>query len=130
MGKGLMAFFTLVVFEAYLRPSEALALTVAQLTPPVPGHSGVCQQWTLRIRGTELGQPGKTGEFDHSIAFDLPWHQILSAAFSFLTSSLPAAATVFPFTYADYLDCWMECCMRGWIELGWRERGSGQVAVP
>ena len=42
---GLMALFTLLIFAAYLHPSEGLALTVSQLVPPVAGHTRDCQHW-------------------------------------------------------------------------------------
>ncbi|CAK0902174.1 unnamed protein product, partial [Prorocentrum cordatum] len=67
-----LGFFVMLVFETYMRPSEALALQRFQLVPPAgDGLPGTKGRWAVLTRALELGRPGKTGDFD------LPRHQLL-----------------------------------------------------
>lgn len=56
------ALGVLLVFTAYLRPSELLAMRSFQLVPPGPHGDGGFQRWTLLIHPVDLQVPGKTGE--------------------------------------------------------------------
>ena len=54
-----------------MRPSEKLALRGVQLLSPMKGISGAADKWSLLIGAVELGQSGKTDEYDASISLDI-----------------------------------------------------------
>jgi len=66
----LMALNVVMIFEAYLRPSESLALRAFQLVPPVEGEAAAAFL-TLLLHAKELEIPSKTGAWDVSVPLDL-----------------------------------------------------------
>ena len=108
-GKADYALFLLLTFETYMRPSEALSLLGLQLVPPVPGETGVCRFWTILIRASELDVLGKTGEFDNSVALDLPRHRLLEPALRLLKANRGERERLFTFCYTDFLQVWNSC---------------------
>ena len=65
------ALMVCTLFETYLRPCEALHLTVRQVVRPNPQAEGTARFLTLVARAQELQTPSKTGEYDVSIPLDL-----------------------------------------------------------
>ena len=74
------AFLLLLLLETYMRPSEGFSLEAFQITAPIAGAAGTLACCSILIRASELGKPGKTGEFDTSVALDLPRHRVLEPA--------------------------------------------------
>ena len=66
-----MGLAVLLMFETYGRPSEILQLTSDSVVKGLPYAAGKARCLTLIIRGSWLGVPGKTGEFDLSVPLDL-----------------------------------------------------------
>ncbi|CAK0855849.1 unnamed protein product, partial [Prorocentrum cordatum] len=110
-GKADYALFLLLTFETYVRPSEALSLVGLQLVPPVPNERGACQFWTILIRASELDVLGKTGEFDTSVALDLPRHRLLESALRLLKANRGERERLFLFHYTDFLLAWNSCLL-------------------
>jgi integrase len=110
-GKADYALFLLLTFETYMRPSEALSLVGLQLVPPVPNERGACQFWTILIRASELDVLGKTGEFDTSVALDLPRHRLLESALRLLKANRGERERLFLFHYTDFLLAWNSCLL-------------------
>ncbi|CAK0790711.1 unnamed protein product, partial [Prorocentrum cordatum] len=68
----------LAMFECYLRPSEATTLLAKQLAA---GYGvGVLRSPLLILHPEELAISSKTGEFDSTVAFDLPRHHWIGRA--------------------------------------------------
>ena len=67
-----MAIFVVLMFDAYLRPSECLRLTTKSLIPPVDGAQAPHHQWGLIINDARDERPGKTGLLDESVMVDSP----------------------------------------------------------
>ena len=61
-----------VMFETYLRPSEALSLRAMQIIPPDPSGLGAARSLAVVARAAELIQLSKTGEHDHTVLLDRP----------------------------------------------------------
>ena len=70
----------LVAFECYLRPSEATTLLAKQLVPGSGRGAGVLRFPLLILHPEELATSSKTGEFDSTVAFDLPRHHWIGRA--------------------------------------------------
>ena len=69
-GKRLMSLMTLLAFDCYLRPGEALDLKGKCVVAPVRS-AGPQYRWvTVVVREMEGRKPDKTGVFDNSIAID------------------------------------------------------------
>ena len=71
-----------------------------QMVPPMPRLRGTGAWWSVVIRASEFGKPGKTGEFDSSVALDLPCHQHLAIGLHQLHRQLRSQAAVFPMNVA------------------------------
>lgn len=67
-----MALGLVLMFTAYLRPSELLAMRTFQLVPPNPFGEGAFNSWSILIHPMALQTPGKTGELDDSVSLDDP----------------------------------------------------------
>ena len=100
---GLVKYGLLVatLFETYMRPSEAFAMRVNQIVPPRRGAGGVAAYLTMVIHPLELEQPGKTNEYDHSIALDLERQQWLVAPLLHLCRGRPPTAPIWHFDLRD-----------------------------
>ena len=92
------------MWEAYLRPSEALALRSFQLLSPVVGERGTASGWVILVHAAELGRPGKTGEFDTSVPLDLERQKLLSRPLERLKKVTSSQDLVFPFSYVHFAD--------------------------
>jgi len=79
------AFLTVLTFALYLRPSEALRLTVGSLVAPIKVGPLTRRFWCIVLHPRELDTPSKTGEFDETLVMD-------SAFFRFLDPILQALA--------------------------------------
>ncbi|CAK0819667.1 unnamed protein product, partial [Prorocentrum cordatum] len=112
-----LGFFAMLVFETYMRPSEALSLQRFQLAPPsghgLPGTKG---RWAVLIRALELGRPGKTGDFDGSVSLDLPRHQLLVGGLEEIFRRRGERDPVFLFDYVTLLRHWRATCKRLGLE--------------
>ena len=88
-GDGATALCIMLMFEGYLRPSEALALRAAQITGPFGLANAPGTHMSVVVHAAELGQPGKTGEMDHTVVLDLPRQQALAWALARLRDARP-----------------------------------------
>ena len=95
----LLGLYFCLLFEPCMRPSEGLALRGFQLLPPIEGNSGVAGKWSLLIRARELGQTGKTGEYDTGVALDLARHEFLFPVLRLLAGTRGERQFLFPFSY-------------------------------
>ncbi|CAK0844517.1 unnamed protein product [Prorocentrum cordatum] len=86
-GEFATALCVMLMFEGYLRPSEALALRAAQLTGPFGSATSAGSHMSVVVHAAELQQPGKTGEMDHTVVLDLPRQQVLAWALARLRDS-------------------------------------------
>ncbi|CAK0809155.1 unnamed protein product, partial [Prorocentrum cordatum] len=86
-GEFATALCVMLMFEGYLRPSEALALRAAQLTGPFGSATSAGSHMSVVVHAAELQQPGKTGEMDHTVVLDLPRQQALAWALARLRDS-------------------------------------------
>ncbi|CAK0845448.1 unnamed protein product, partial [Prorocentrum cordatum] len=86
-GEFATALCLMLMFEGYLRPSEALALRAAQLTGPFGSATSAGSHMSVVVHAAELQQPGKTGEMDHTVVLDLPRQQALAWALARLRDS-------------------------------------------
>ena len=70
LGEPSMAYWVMISFWCYLRPSECMRLRRKDLVPPVGGFS---QNWSKVVAPSEAGiLTTKVGEQDDSIAWDSP----------------------------------------------------------
>lgn len=65
-----MALMTLVAFDLYLRPGEALTLRAKNILPPVRVAGAQFKQMTIVVRDFESGQPDKVGVYDNALRLD------------------------------------------------------------
>ena len=100
-GRARLGLLLVVLFECYLRASEGLALTAAQIIEGRPGAEGILSSTTLVRHPEELQQPSKTGEYDSSIPLDLQRHHWLAKVLGLTKRCLHPSELVFPFTYRD-----------------------------
>ena len=66
------SLLSVVMFETYLRPSEALSLRAMQIIPPDFTDMGAARHLAIVARAAELIQLSKTGEHDHTVLLDRP----------------------------------------------------------
>ena len=102
----------MVLFETYLRPSEALAMRVKQVVHPVAGGAGHLAYTALVVHPEELLVPGKTGVFDHTVVFDLARHQWLGTLLSKLAKALPGEVPLFPMCYEEFYRAFLKAVVR------------------
>ncbi|CAK0792259.1 unnamed protein product, partial [Prorocentrum cordatum] len=67
-----MAVFARLMFDTYLRPSEAYRLTAGSVIRPRPDAARGYGHWALIVNDACLDRPGKTGEMDESVIVDNP----------------------------------------------------------
>ncbi|CAK0804545.1 unnamed protein product, partial [Prorocentrum cordatum] len=67
-----MAVFIRLMFDTYLRPSEAYRLTAGSVIRPRPDAARGYGHWALIVNDACLDRPGKTGEMDESVIVDNP----------------------------------------------------------
>ena len=81
-----MAIAILVGVDAYLRPSELIALTAGSLVPPSPESR---EAWSLLLHPASRGARSKVGESDETILLNSPRLAFLKPAFEILARSPP-----------------------------------------
>jgi hypothetical protein len=91
-----MAIAILVGVDAYLRPSELVALTAGSLVPPSP-ESG--EAWSLLLHPASRGARSKVGESDETIMLNSPRLAFLKPALEILARS-PPDTPLWPFDYS------------------------------
>jgi len=65
-----MAVFIRLMFDTYLRPSEAYRLTAGSVIRPRPDGALGYGHWALIVNDACFDRPGKTGEMDESVIVD------------------------------------------------------------
>lgn len=85
----------LVMFDLYLRPSEAHGLRVADAAPPVTMAPALAAHWSFTIRPWEKGLPSKTGAYDDTVVMDRSDRQFLTNYLTLLRQDKPASAKLF-----------------------------------
>ena len=93
-----------LAFYAYLRPGELLRLRGFQLVLPLDWSPQTGHWLTILVDPVELGRPGKTGEFDHSVSLDQPCHQWLARLLALHRACLGARDLVWPFSQDELRD--------------------------
>jgi len=120
------ALMWLVMFVAYLRPSEALTLLCRHVLRPAPSNMGIeLPTVTLLIRPMECSlaessRPSKTGAFDDSVPLDMPYLQEAPMALTRLAQSRPGEARLFQTSYEQ---------MKQDLTLRCRQAGLGSLHV-
>eukprot|EP00435_Cladocopium_sp_Y103_P076203 s26_g81.t1 len=71
-GEVQMAMMTMVAFDLYLRPGEALSLLGRNVIAPVAMAGSQFKTITVVVRDFESGQPDKVGTYDTSLKMDNP----------------------------------------------------------
>ena len=102
-----MAFWVLLGFFAYLRPSEIMHLRQKDLVPPV---AGVSRHWAIVVAPSEAGaRTTKVGEQDDSVMWDSPEVQFFGEQLRELRGAA-SAARIWNFSYADLVHVWRKAC--------------------
>ena len=96
-----MAVCLLLMFDLYLRPSEAMGLRSADVGPPVKRGEGKLRHWSFTIRPWRLGVPSKTGTFDDTVVLDREDRLFLGPHIRHLHAQVEGDQHLFPFTQAD-----------------------------
>ena len=107
-----MALLTLVLFETYMRPSEAFALSPAQVIPPALRTAGSGKFLTFIVYPEELRVPNKTREYDHSIPLDLERQQFLVGPLLELCRRRQDSTLLWPFQYGTFYEEFTEVVFR------------------
>ncbi|CAK0823013.1 unnamed protein product, partial [Prorocentrum cordatum] len=116
MGKPDSGLCILVAFECYLRPSEAATLLANQLLPGMCKEVGVLQHPLLILHPEELATSSKTGEFDSTVAFDLPRHHWIGRAAVRLQRLRHEDELLFQISYPQLLAVFHAACQ--YLKLG------------
>jgi len=103
LGHAVAGLLVMVLFETYMRPSEALALRGLQVIPPLPNGRGTLGQWSFMIHAGELMTPGKTNEFDHIVSLDLPRQQWLGRVLGKFMKTRSLSEPAWGLTYEHFL---------------------------
>ena len=101
MGLPVEALYFLVLFTAYLRPSEGLRLHVEDVAPPVPGTSIFV---AINLHPEERQQASKTMAMNESILLDHPWHLFIADALLILCEKV-GSGPVFNVSPAHLSEC-------------------------
>ena len=96
-----MGLLVLVLFESYLRPSEALAMAPCQLIEPEQNAAGVRRWLCLVVHPEESDLPNKVNEYDHSVPLDLERQQFLVPALVALKHRRAGQNRLWPFRYVE-----------------------------
>ena len=103
-GEWLEAVAWLVMFVAYLRPSELLTLESQHIVPPPPRDLGAgVKHVSILVRPMESRSsvPSKTGRFDDSVLLDQPYLPELSIALLRVARQRPVKSLLFPWKYTE-----------------------------
>ena len=103
-GQRWMALQLAISFWGYLRPSESDRLRPRDLVAPSHLAGNHYQMWGLLLFPTDLGRPGKTGQYDESIVLDNLAG--LDQLFHRLQSERRSAETLWPHTPEQFIALW------------------------
>ena len=107
LGEPAMAYWTMLSFWCYLRPSECMRLRRKDLVPPV---AGVSRHWSLVIAPSEAGiLTTKVGEQDDSVMWDCPDVQWFSEMLRELRAN-GSTEKVWSFDYSNLVQVWRSAC--------------------
>lgn len=93
------ALCCILIFEAYARPAEAMALTGECITAPVQGAGETLAATSLLVRSRDLGAPSKMELFNMSVALGLPRQASVGSGLSRLAASIPPGARFWEFDH-------------------------------
>ena len=74
-----------------------------QVIEPVAGASGTALFFALVVHPLEENQPGKTGEYDHTVEFDLPEIQWIGRLCALLARRRSPDTPWLEFTYEEFI---------------------------
>ena len=94
-----MALAVLIGVDAYLRPSELLALTTTSLVLPASETEG---SWSLLLHPSSQGARSKVGESDETILLNSRRLAFLTPALKVLYESAPADTPLWPYDYLSF----------------------------
>lgn len=95
--------------EGYLRPGEGVGAWVSDLCPPIHGAGPGASHWSLLLHPIERATPSKTGSYDDTVLFDMPYHQPVVGAFSWVKSVSQPTDLIFTCSQGFYENLWKEC---------------------
>ena len=100
-GRLAMGLCIIVSFACYLRPKEAITLTVGQLIPPSAAAGPGYRYWGLLLHPAECLVPGKVGLFDEAVLID---SERWLYPFLELLTQRPPATPLWPFSRRELVD--------------------------
>ena len=107
-GRLTLGLAVMTMFETYVRSGELLAMKAGQVVEGMAGATGALACVSIILHPEELEQPSKTGEWDSSIAFDLPRHKWLGELLLQRARAMPTAAPLWDFEYTTLLQVMRE----------------------
>ena len=100
-GQLAMGICVILSFTCYLRPKEAITLTVSQLVPPSAEAGPGYRYWGLLLHPAETLVPGKVGLYDEAVLIDS--ERWLYPFLEILTRRAPSTP-LWPFTSRQLID--------------------------
>ena len=96
------ALLVILLFDSYMRVSEALIMRPEQVLAPVQAGGGIIKHVSILITASEFAQQGKTEVRDLSVALDAPWQQ--PAALQLLQYAMmrKGQSSLFPLEYRQF----------------------------
>ena len=101
-----LALLILMLFETYARPSSLMRVQGQHLLAPDPMARS--RWWCVLLYPFELKVPGKTNEYDSSVAMDLPRHRKYDVLLADLKSKTDPNERLWDTTYVELRDKFME----------------------
>ena len=100
------ALFITLIFDTYLRFTEAHDLQGGDLLKPAPRVAAAFRHWAVRIRPEEKEEPTKGGQFDDVLKLDSPDMKFLGPALHRLRVRQGDKARLFSFSPSQMRDRW------------------------
>jgi hypothetical protein len=100
------ALFITLLFDTYMRFSEAHELRGADLLKPAPRVAKAFRHWAVRLRPEEGEEPTKGGQFDDVLRLDSPDMKFLGPALFRLRAKRGEDEGLFSFTAAEMRSRW------------------------
>ena len=117
------AVMTMIMMDAYLRPSEMLSLMPASLLPPAPTGVG---SWVLLLFPQEFRERSKVGASDDTIPLDSRRLRWLAPVLQELARRRPAHQRLLAHSYAAYLSLFRRTTQRLGVQVvPYQARHSG-----
>ena len=114
---------TMIMMDAYLRPSEMLSLMPASLLPPAPTGVG---SWVLLLFPQEFRERSKVGASDDTIPLDSRRLRWLAPVLQELARRRPAHQRLLAHSYAAYLSLFRRTTQRLGVQVvPYQARHSG-----